>query len=945
MEYYDITNIGDVSYYDIIEKPVRAMRMKLELLDHFENCIGSIEQDIDSSSAGSIVVNNEQGCQRSCSFTLINVDEKYTIDENNFFWFNRKFKLYLGLTDYKNTFWFTKGVFITSDASCDSTAHTVSINAVDKYAQLNGDLNVLQMDEMDTIFEIGTNIEECVKDILLLDMGNGFVLDPIEPIIDPDIAKQTLYREFTMSAGSYFGDFFTEIATCFGCDIFYDALGRLIITRVFNDDIPYWYAFKSPTHKFDRNIHGYISPNLSTQMKGVNKIIVSTDNTDCENATYTAINHNPRSPLCYDKIGARTLPENGGIITINAGDPTEGTVEKRCKDYAEYRMIKETCMALKVTFNTIPLLHLNRGDVIAITDPQFGLNGDGFIIDSITYPLDTGEISIEATNLKYLNTDIYIDSQYTEIREITYSVSYDLNSGVGYVGATLVSSSEETYTVDRGYNAETHEDKFVKENYEFTYWSDNDNNIYYPNSTYDNPHTNLRLKANWASTVDREFKMIVKDLPSRTVGSLSRTVSGYTADTVEKVIIGNSIYYLMGRGYNSGTLSPEQTVEGDFEICEYTTGGTYTTNLNTVFPNTYVDYIYSIHYPDIITELNLYNLQAASNAGYNYVYFPKNLTSLLTRNGTGTEVSTNLFYDMSDTQEIIFGNTDSPLTITAYSPSYSSSADNKKFIFNCPALEKVWFKNSVTITNLGNGQYECLKGIHANIIVDGDITISKSSIYSGFVNSYDGENSVVVHGAINTSTGGSFCAGTTSPLTSFECESINNSGAVFPGSTIKSVIVSGQVVNGSGCNLFGGALVSDIIKVGGLNNQGIFAMGTRGIEEIIIKGNLSQNTTTYSGTIVNCAAVKTVHVTGAISVTPQSSPNFISNNPLLTDLYLYSDDFTITDSTYINKLFIGNNANFKIHGIANGTVQALAQTLGITFVPLTQEEIEGVDDL
>ena len=272
-EYYDITN---ELYYSILRRKHHDVRCKVEILDHNENALDSIEADIDGNDGGSIVTNNGQGTRRSCSLTLINVDKKYTLTENNFFWFNRKFRLYKGITDGNSIFWFTQGVFITQSASMDSTNKTVSIQGVDKYAQLDGTLNVLQADQFDTVFEVGSTINNVVRDILMLDIGNGRPLDPIEPIIDEDIANKRIYKEYTMSAGSYYGDFLSELMTSFGCDIYYDAFGRLRVTRVFNDDVAYWYAFKGSNYDFSYDSVNYQNAQLSGQLNGVNKVIVQT---------------------------------------------------------------------------------------------------------------------------------------------------------------------------------------------------------------------------------------------------------------------------------------------------------------------------------------------------------------------------------------------------------------------------------------------------------------------------------------------------------------------------------------------------------------------------------------------------------------------------------------------------------------------------------------------
>ena len=942
MEYYDVTRIGYKSYYDLVEKPVRSSRMKLELLDHFENCIGCIEQDIDSSSAGSIVSNNEQGCRRSCSFTLINVDDKYTLDENNFFWFNRKFRLFLGLTNGIDTFWFTKGVFITSSANCDSTAHTVDISGVDKYAQLNGDLNVLQADEMDTIFEIGTKIEDVIKDILMLDMGNGYVLDPIEPIIDPEIAKQKLYREYTLSAGGYYGDFLTEIMTCFGCDIFYDALGRLTVSRVFNDDIPYWYAFKSPAYRFNYNIHGYIAPSLSADLKGVNKIIVSTDNTECENAEYTAINHNPRSPLCYDKIGARTLPENGGIITIDAGDPAYGTTEKKCRDYAEYRMMKETCVALSVHFNTIPLHHLNEGDVISITDDDFGLYEDGFLIQSITYPLDTGELSIEAVNLKYLNTDIYIDSLYTEIREVEYRIMYNANGGKGWISSNIVTSNDETFTASTGYDATEHEDLFSRNGYEFTYWTDNENNKYYAGQSYENPMKNTMLLANWVDITDREFIIEFKDATTRTI-TPSMFITGRTTDDVESLQVKDKKYYFYGRGQNNIYFSVALP-DGDFKLIHRSTGGTYNSIYAVLNLGRYGGY--SAKFPNFMTTVSMVNNFVAAFP-YKKITFPKSMTTINTSSGSGY-TSVNVFYQFENIEELDFNNTN-PVTINAY----ATSTTTRYFVCDCPNLKKLTFGNNVSFINTGSmasgsqSYYFFLNLLTADVEIKGDLTLGKMTVFSKFTQTSDTENTIKINGRLTLNDNNSSFANTVvSANTNVVIGSIvqGDYGTVLAASTLKSVTVTDSLSIESNKSVLVGMTLTEPVKLNDVTiTYGTLLCGNH-ISEIDIMGDF-EHAVTATSVMCGNPDLTTVKFYGDVTVGTSASSFCCNGNTNLTDVYFYTDNLTHTTPEYTGNLFANNNADFKIHGIANGTVQTFAETLGIPFVALTAEEIEEANNI
>jgi hypothetical protein len=57
---------------------------------------------------------------------------------------------------------------------------------------------------------------------------------------------------------------------------------------------------------------------------------------------------------------------------------------------------------------------------------------------------------------------------------------------------------------------------------------------------------------------------------------------------------------------------------------------------------------------------------------------------------------------------------------------------------------------------------------------------------------------------------------------------------------------------------------------------------------------------------------------------------FITNNANLTDVYFHDDNFTVTNASN-GALFKSNNANFKLHGIANGNVQAYADANSIPF--------------
>lgn len=564
-DYFDISNNY---YYNALSSPYKSQRLRIEFLDHQENTLYRVEQNIDSSDAGKIVNNNAQGTRRSFSFNLINIENIYNLLDEDTFWFNRKFRVYLGIKRRDDTFWFSKGVYITQNATLDSMTKTVSLNGVDKYAQLDGTLNVLQADEIDTVFEVGCLIRNVIRDILMMNIGNDMVLDPIEPIIDPDIGNQKLYKEFTMSAGSYFGDFLTEIMTSFGCDIFYDTLGRLTVRRVFNDDRAYWYAFKSPSYNFVDEVWGFQTPQITLDFNGVNKIIVSTENVNYPNVSETAINNNPRSPLCAAKIGRRTLPENGGIIYISLGDETIDTPETKCREYAEYRLMQETCLALEASFQCPPLYHLCEGDVITITDSALGFDQEPFLINSITISTGTDSMSVTATNLKYLPTDIYNDAIYTYIfrspSHPSYTLSYSLNSGSGTTPSSLVTKISCPFTPATGYDKSTHVNTFnAPSNSDLKSWTGSNSFEYEIGKTYTKPMSDLTLYANYVGCASGVTSVVPTSVISNK--TISRLLSSRGSHYIEAINASGKTYYFKGRGQDNDSFtlsfSPNATIK------------------------------------------------------------------------------------------------------------------------------------------------------------------------------------------------------------------------------------------------------------------------------------------------------------------------------------------------------------------------------------------------
>lgn len=980
MEFYDITNN---EYFALLDNPIKDTRIKVEILDHFENCLDSIERSIDSSLSGNIVSNNEQGTRKTCSFTLINVDEKYNLNENNFFWFNRKFKLYKGISDGKDTFWFTKGVFITQQADLDSTNKTVSIQGVDKYAQLDGTLNVLQADQMDTVFEIGTTVDTVIRDILLLDLGNGIVLDPIEPIIDPDIGRQKLYKEYTMSAGSYYGDFLSEVMSSFGCDIFYDNFGRLKVQRVFNDDISYWYAFKSSVYNFDYDKVDYISPSLSGQLNGVNKITVQTDNTETENASYTAYNNNPRSPLCCEKIGARTYKENGGIVYITAGDETIDTPESKCKEYAEYMLIKETCLDLSIDFNTSSIPHLNEGDIITITDKQFGLDVDGFMIQSITEPLGVGEMSISAVNLKYLPTDISNSSSASDLinmgRLYNISVDYSLNGGSGTTPETQNINYFESFSPEIVSNTC---EVYTKPGYEFIGWDENglSKTPKYTSAdeTYSAPNKDTTLNACWDSTDGCQFEIIVDDVSKLGTGNVY--FDRIAAESPEYIIINGEKTYINQLNPTSTSYPTMKSISGISGELDYIHGVSkhnyQSIDTTEMFYEIFAKFLYytdvdginvTVHFPEKLPNETVLLKPVSNNCTITTLILPKH----------------NLLFKSTDYYGYFLYHTSG---ITTFEFDYDLGFENIRALTYCNDLGKVNLKKSLKVDSINSqGAFvyncnnlatvdlkdtsieggECIYGCPKlqTINIAGDVnllaTTTTSNNYTNYTSVYLGcycslLNSFTVSGnltakGLTSNTRAYLCDGcgglkNITVTGNFNGEYMN--AVNYNSGTLDSLDVQGAI-NFCTCNIATSSNKVQLLKSGGnmllTNGAYVYSEQTNVANDLTIKNgsslyasNLSCDTLTLIDGgglfLASYGNNGTITVTGDTTISNSSStPMYLSKfetndltvkNVSFPAQYSVIDDLTIKGEFYADNSSIFNNRTTlgKFHVIGDTTI-------------------------
>lgn len=299
-------NVYDNSYERALQLFNRSYRIRLEILSDDETAIGEITKDLSITASGQININYEQITRRSCSLSLINVENKYIPTKNSPFWLNRKFRLWLGLIVDKDTYWWSQGIFYT--VSANATGRILSIEAVDKGGALDGTLH-LNMTESQYLFGRGKKITEIIKQTLSLDVGNpyGATSSPIgfggnkpidckPPLIGIEYYGFNTVADISIDTNNYISEMFIKMSELYAADCYYNVNGNLVFEPHI-DSTGYTYV---PTQwEFTDLSSTYEDVNYEYSYEGENVVTVYTNATQAglKNVAWTAYNTNPLSPI------------------------------------------------------------------------------------------------------------------------------------------------------------------------------------------------------------------------------------------------------------------------------------------------------------------------------------------------------------------------------------------------------------------------------------------------------------------------------------------------------------------------------------------------------------------------------------------------------------------------------------------------------------------------
>lgn len=339
--------------------------IKIEWLDNNEQVIGIITPTV---LDGNITIDLNKDIRRSCNLLLKNDDEFFIPSPNCHLWINSKFRLWTGLMVNGEPYYVSRGIFVVGNPEVDSSfsEKTVNIVAYDKYALLNGELAGTL--ESDYIIPLGTKVTDAIKAVF---QAAGEIKAPIM-----DSTDITTPYTLTKEIGSSYADILTDLSKMISWECFYDRNGypRFKKPTDMNKNPSVW-DFKTTEVHYMGSTHIYDFSKIKNYVKVVG------DNINGEIFDAVAQDTNPTSPTRIDLIGKRTLVITDDLIY------TTDLAQQR----ADYELRKAIAMYESVNIRCVPIDIINEGDVITITDDSNGLNGDRFIVQSITFPLKNGD--------------------------------------------------------------------------------------------------------------------------------------------------------------------------------------------------------------------------------------------------------------------------------------------------------------------------------------------------------------------------------------------------------------------------------------------------------------------------------------------------------------------------------------------------------------------------
>lgn len=385
---YNTTKITIDDYLHFIEREyLREPIFKLELLQKSDETPFMTIEDTMIDSSGSLNVTLDNGTRRTCSFSLINSDNRYT-DFFEHMSIGSKFRLSLGYMIKETPFYINQGIFVFDDPVIVSqpTSKIVNINGTDKWSMLNGDNG--------GILEYTYTIphESLLGDVVEQTLALDIVYDPIKPNIDESIASFEIPYDIVKDAGSNLADILIEIALTANAYIYYDIDGRLTMKPIEYSET------QGTAYHYSEDGINYIESNKTHQYRELyNAVFVVGNNVQSTELPIRgeALNTNLEDPNSVPNLGYKKYY---AITDYTEGIFTQELADQRCS----YELQKVTSRQSTISLSSRPLYHIKENQIVLITDTNINAKQERFVVHGINMPISTDGVMtldlVKATN-------------------------------------------------------------------------------------------------------------------------------------------------------------------------------------------------------------------------------------------------------------------------------------------------------------------------------------------------------------------------------------------------------------------------------------------------------------------------------------------------------------------------------------------------------------------
>lgn len=357
----------------IATQNIREMVYKVELIRKSDQTPYESIEDSVLNSSGIINVNLGDGTRRTCSMTLINLDNKYTTLFSNLS-IGSKFKVSIGYKINDVPMYFPQGVFIFDSPSLNSnlSEKSIEISGTDKWSMMDGTNGGIF--ETTYLVQSGDTIKNVIERTIVLDICN----DLTSPIIDESLKDITIPYDLEYAAGQTMSELMLEIGVIANAYIYYDENGALNVKPIEYD------AEKGSIYDFiaGQDINYVNSTKQLLYNEVYNGAFIEADNSQDDSIPITAYAKN------MDLTDPNSVPNLGYTKWYQVTEYTSGiNTQQKADERVAYELAKKASMSSSLSITCLTIPHIVENTIITLTDEFVGSNQERFLVNSLSIPI------------------------------------------------------------------------------------------------------------------------------------------------------------------------------------------------------------------------------------------------------------------------------------------------------------------------------------------------------------------------------------------------------------------------------------------------------------------------------------------------------------------------------------------------------------------------------